>query len=72
MIKYIKNLLDFNIFRKRNYSRPSVLVKYKFNLPGITNFHLLPFKSNNKILNTFNPHWNKINPFSGNITRQMR
>ena len=35
-------------------------VKYQFNIPGVRNFHLLPFRSKRQgSLNIFKPHWSR-------------
>ncbi len=40
-------------------SRP--FVRYQFHVPGVKNFHLLPFRSKRQAsLNIFKPHWNRI------------
>lgn len=44
----------------RPYTKKSGRVLYKFNFPGLQNFHLLPYRSNRTYLNTFRPYWNGI------------
>ncbi|MBK9292510.1 MAG: hypothetical protein IPM52_12930 [Bacteroidetes bacterium] len=50
-----------NLIRKiRNRRKPGAAgarVRYKFNTPGFSNFHLLPYKSKRPPLNIFRPHW---------------
>jgi hypothetical protein len=48
-------------------------VKYQFHLPGVNNFHLLPFK--NKLqgsLNIFKPHWNKSGFMQSTTSKSVR
>lgn len=47
-------------------------VRYKFNIPGLKNFHLLPYQSKKYFLNTFQPHMNGLKSFSQSFYRQLR
>jgi len=69
----MRNFINFlfrNRFNNRLYSPRSFsahknhekqgVVRYQFHMPGIKNYHLLPFKSKLQgSLNIFKPYWNK-------------
>jgi hypothetical protein len=48
-------------------------VKYQFHLPGVNNFHLLPFKNRFQgSLNIFKPHWNKSGFMQSTTSKSVR
>ncbi len=48
-------------------------VKYQFHLPGVNNFHLLPFKNRLQgSLNIFKPYWNKSGFIQSNTSKSVR
>lgn len=59
----VKNMFSFidylirQIGRKADYTTSGVRVRYLFNMPGLRNFHLLPYKNRWSPLNVFKPHW---------------
>lgn len=53
-----KNKLYAHIFPMENKTKTGRFVSYQFHIPGVKNFHLLPFRSKKQnALNIFKPHW---------------
>ncbi len=50
--------------RRRQQNQLDRIVKYKFNLPGISNFHLLPWRNLSNSMNVFSPHSRTTNQTS--------
>lgn len=47
-------------YSRTNNAKARPFVKYQFHIPGVKNFHLLPFRSKMQgSLNIFKPHWNR-------------
>lgn len=67
IIRRLKEIVGLS----NSVSGKSRRVLYKFNFPGLRNFHLLPYRSNRTYLNTFRPHWNGIKSMGSRLQQQV-